>query len=48
MRASQSLRLPEDFYDFIWNAMLSDWYINAFLLIIASLLTYMLAKNKLN
>ncbi len=47
MRASQSLRLPEDFYDFIWNAMLSDWYINAFLLIIASLLTYMLAKNKL-
>lgn len=46
MRGSQSLRLPEDFYEFIWNAMLSDWFINAFLIIIASLLTYLLIRNK--
>ncbi len=48
MRASQSLRLPQDFYDFIWNAMLSDWFINSFLAIIASLMIYMLISNKLN
>lgn len=46
MRGSQSLRLPEDFYEFIWNAMLSDWFINAFLILIASLLTYSLIRNK--
>lgn len=46
MRSSQSLRLPEDFYEFIWNAMLSDWFINAFLILIASLLTYLLIRNK--
>mgnify|MGYP005813980489 CR=1 FL=1 len=46
MSSSQSLRLPQDFYEFIWNGMLSDWFINSFLIIIASLLTYMLISNK--
>ncbi len=40
-------QLP-DIYDFIYTQMISDWLINAILLIIATLFLYYFIKNKLN
>ncbi len=47
MQASKSLRLPESFRDFIWDNMISDWYINGFLVIIASYLAYLFVNRKI-
>jgi hypothetical protein len=47
MATSQSLRLPENFRDFIWSNMLSDWYVNGFILVIAFYLSYLFVTRKI-
>lgn len=46
--ASQSFRLPEQFREFLFDNTISDWYINAFLLIIVSLVAYMFVQRKIS
>ncbi len=46
--SSQSFRLPEQFREFVFDNMISDWYINAFLLIVAMLVIYMLVLRKIS
>lgn len=45
--SSQSFRLPEQFREFVFDNMIADWYINAFLLIIAMLVIYMFIVRKI-
>lgn len=45
--ASKSFRLPEQFREFVFEQMISDWYINGFLLIIASLVIYLFVIRKI-
>lgn len=47
MASSQSLRLPENFRDFIWSNMINDWYINGFILVIAFYLSYLFVSRKI-
>lgn len=46
--ASQSFRLPEQFREFVFDNMIADWYINAFLLIIAMMVVYMFVLRKVS
>lgn len=47
IKASQSFRLPENFQEFVWSAMVSDWMINSVVVILASLLAYFFVNRKL-
>lgn len=46
--SSASFRLPEQFREFVFDNMISDWYINAFLLIIAMLVVYTFVLRKVS
>ncbi len=46
--SSASFRLPEQFREFVYNNMITDWFINAFLLVIVSLLSFFFIKRKVN
>ncbi|OGU60900.1 MAG: hypothetical protein A2X64_11180 [Ignavibacteria bacterium GWF2_33_9] len=47
LKSSQSFRLPESFYGFVWDAMVSDWIVNAIILIISAGLVYFFVTKKL-
>lgn len=47
IKSSQSFRLPENFYGFVWDNMISDWMINGILLIIACFVSFLFVQRKL-